>query len=366
MKTSHFDVKVTEEALAAFAALSGDYNPLHTDASFAASTVYRRRVLHGAFAAGLLSRMAGMHLPGERCLLHGMRLKFIAPMIPPLTLRVDGCVERETDTVGDVTVTVTDAETGRRYVEGSYSFGYHEALAEPSGETSASCTEPGERAGGEDIILITGATGGLGSALRDIYGARAFAISRNDEIDTDKGWASILNRLGDRRVSAAIHCGWPTPDNSKLIRLPNLTEALSAGLCAPLSQAIALASILAEKGAPNASLVLVGSTWSRSGRHLWRSPIYSLGKALMPTLAQVLGMELSGHQTRCVAVSFDNLAGGMNAQMSSAQRLANMDRSPWGELMDMSQAAESIRWLIDHPTNFISGATLELSGGAIP
>jgi acyl dehydratase len=39
---------VTEADLASFAKVSGDFNPLHTDANFAAGTIYGERIAHGA------------------------------------------------------------------------------------------------------------------------------------------------------------------------------------------------------------------------------------------------------------------------------------------------------------------------------
>lgn len=52
---------VTEADLVAFAGVSGDFNPLHTDAAFAAGTIYGERIAHGAlvlsFATGLRQRV---------------------------------------------------------------------------------------------------------------------------------------------------------------------------------------------------------------------------------------------------------------------------------------------------------------------
>jgi acyl dehydratase len=53
-----------EEAVAAFAALSGDYNPLHMDSEFAERTKFGRRVVHGMLVASYVSTLVGMHLPG--------------------------------------------------------------------------------------------------------------------------------------------------------------------------------------------------------------------------------------------------------------------------------------------------------------
>jgi acyl dehydratase len=44
---------VTEADLVAFAGVSGDFNPLHTDAVYAAGTMYGERIAHGALVVSL-------------------------------------------------------------------------------------------------------------------------------------------------------------------------------------------------------------------------------------------------------------------------------------------------------------------------
>lgn len=52
---------VTETDIVAFAGLTGDYNPLHTDAEFAKETIFKERVAHGllglSFVSGLVTRI---------------------------------------------------------------------------------------------------------------------------------------------------------------------------------------------------------------------------------------------------------------------------------------------------------------------
>jgi acyl dehydratase len=53
-----------EAEVAAFAALSGDYNPLHMESEFAEKTRFGRRVVHGMLVASYVSTLVGMQLPG--------------------------------------------------------------------------------------------------------------------------------------------------------------------------------------------------------------------------------------------------------------------------------------------------------------
>lgn len=54
--------------IAAFAALSGDTNPLHMDSEFAERTRFGRRVVHGMLVASYVSTIIGMQVPGAGAL----------------------------------------------------------------------------------------------------------------------------------------------------------------------------------------------------------------------------------------------------------------------------------------------------------
>jgi acyl dehydratase len=52
------------EDVEAFARISGDRNPLHFDAEFAARTSFGRLVVHGGLTAGLFNALVAERLPG--------------------------------------------------------------------------------------------------------------------------------------------------------------------------------------------------------------------------------------------------------------------------------------------------------------
>lgn len=88
--SAQFDVLLTSEMLTAFAALSGDVNPLHTDEQFARDAGFPGRVVFGMLTSAFYSRLVGMYLPGKRALLHGIDLEFKAPAFVGDTLTVSG------------------------------------------------------------------------------------------------------------------------------------------------------------------------------------------------------------------------------------------------------------------------------------
>src|SRR5580698_8497441 len=88
-----FEVPLTEEMMAAFATMSGDLNPLHTDEQFARQYGFRGRVAFGMLTSSLYSRLVGVHLPGKRALLHGIDLEFKGPAYVGDILIVSGDVD---------------------------------------------------------------------------------------------------------------------------------------------------------------------------------------------------------------------------------------------------------------------------------
>lgn len=93
-----FSVSVTEEKMQMFQQISGDVNPLHTDAAFARAKGYPGRVAYGMLTSSFYSALAGVYLPGERCLLYEVDVKFVKPVFIGDVLTVWGRVEEVNET----------------------------------------------------------------------------------------------------------------------------------------------------------------------------------------------------------------------------------------------------------------------------
>ncbi len=94
---------ITEVQIADYARLSGDTNPVHLDADYAATSVFGERIAHGMLVAGLISAVLGNQLPGPNSIYLGQDLKFRAPV-------------KIGDTVQAV-VTVTEKRDDKRIIE---------------------------------------------------------------------------------------------------------------------------------------------------------------------------------------------------------------------------------------------------------
>ncbi len=91
---------VTEDDVHTFAAVTGDNNPVHLDAEFAATTSFEKPIAHGMLTAGFISAAIGTKLPGPGCIYLEQSLKFRAPVYIGATVTT--------------TVTVTELNERRR------------------------------------------------------------------------------------------------------------------------------------------------------------------------------------------------------------------------------------------------------------
>lgn len=117
--TESFTVTVTEEMMAAFEAITGDCSPIHVDTDYAKGRGYPGRVVYGMLGASFFSTLAGVYLPGEHCLLHGVECKFAKPIFIGDTLTVTGTVTNVSEAVAEAEIkAVITNQDGKRVTRG--------------------------------------------------------------------------------------------------------------------------------------------------------------------------------------------------------------------------------------------------------
>ncbi len=74
----------------AFAAVSGDVNPVHMDEAFAKTTPFGGRIAHGMLSAAYISAVLGNRLPGPGAIYLSQSLRFRRPVKigDPVTAKV--------------------------------------------------------------------------------------------------------------------------------------------------------------------------------------------------------------------------------------------------------------------------------------
>ncbi len=78
--TAQYSKKLTTDDIALFAKCSGDVNPVHLDAEYAATTVFKEPIGHGMWLGALVSAAIAMKLPGPGSVYRSQSLQFKKPV----------------------------------------------------------------------------------------------------------------------------------------------------------------------------------------------------------------------------------------------------------------------------------------------
>ena len=78
--TASMSKQISVEDVRTFAEISGDRNPVHLDEKFAAKTIFKKRIAHGALSGALISAVLGMLMPGPGTIYLSQTMNFKAPV----------------------------------------------------------------------------------------------------------------------------------------------------------------------------------------------------------------------------------------------------------------------------------------------
>lgn len=80
---------ISAEDVKRFAEGVGDLNPIHLDAELAAGSFFKKRIVHGAFLGGLISKVLGMDFPGQGTVYISQNSTFKRPVYVDTRVTVD-------------------------------------------------------------------------------------------------------------------------------------------------------------------------------------------------------------------------------------------------------------------------------------
>lgn len=388
-----FEVEVAAEDIFAFSQLSGDHNPLHTDGEYARTTEYGRPIAHGAFLVGLVSRVLGMHIPGEAGLILAMKARFAKPLFYPARVQVTGELrhfDRERN-IGSVRVRIVDLARLWCVLESEVSFGLR-TVGDAVANVAAGCvTEPHRDAevgaagvlrrvagrGDWPRLLVTGGTGGIGSRLlpdlvthydvscltrkpppetRDLR----IAFEQVDVEDED-GLECYLERNEPSAFYGVLHLSVP-PVSRKFVSddVPGVRRHLRHSVEVP----VLLAKWARQPGSNVKRIVLLGST-AGSNNPRPNLGAYSLGKAAMEHVSRLLTADLSAQGATVNIVLPTALPVGLHEGMPELTRQGLIGKMPTGRLVEPRDIANVVLFLLSDAAAQINGATIAVDGGLV-
>jgi 3-oxoacyl-[acyl-carrier protein] reductase len=376
---AEFEREITAADVTAFAELSRDSNPLHVDETYAAQTNYRGRIVHGAFQVALASAMAGMYLPGRQVVVGSFLCRFFAPLHYPSRVVVKGEITAWTpqSAGGTLRVRVIELPSLSLTSEIHVGFTLH--------ETRSSLVQARESApppaGNKPIVLITGATGGLGPNLASVLSETYHVIGLARSVPAPSDPTSSLNvewvaadlmsadweqiaeqALNGRRLHGVVHAAWPASPQGSLLDLE--TDAIRAQVEFGTVTTIRIARFLRSQAAGAARLVVLG-TMAATLKPVLNMSAYSLGKAALEHTARLLAPELARSDITINLVAPSFVPVGMNDSKTSRAVLTETAKVPLGKLCSPEDVSRAVEFFLSPGAAFVTGQMLPLTGGQL-
>ncbi len=372
---------ITDEDVKAFAAVSGDYNPLHMEEGFARETPFQRRVVHGMLVASYVSTLIGTRLPGPGALWTRQDFRWIAPVFLGDTLDITLEVVHKSEGTHALSISVNAInQNGKTVMEGEGSV----MLVEKRKQVH-------DRAITERLALVTGGCRGIGAAI-----TAALA---------EAGTAVVVDYLQDKvaaeELCQEIHCngGRAMPiqaDVTDADAVKRVTEKAQAEFGQPVDILINNAgSAFAPRpfldttweqlqaqidvhvrGAFNCcQAVIPGMVSQKSGRIVnigsvlaWNAPpaqwtAFVTAKAALNALTRSLAAEFgpSGLRVNMVSPGMTETAGA--SAVPERMRKVHAMQTPLRRLALPEDVARAVLFLCGDGGQFLTGTDIPVCGG---
>ncbi len=389
-----FAQHITAASVRSFAQLSGDLNPLHCDADYAAEMGFRGVVAHGAYQQALVSQAVGMWVIGRSCYIFGMTSRFRAPLVCDATVRVQAEVLSwaEQSAIGQVRVRVVSEDSSQIFSETTVDCGFHKSPPNAEHAPRAKVAAVDTIASNDQdrrVVAVVGATSGIlqevipelakqydllligrNEALLEDTRRRLSAVGTHqcvacDLLEDEKRLDVLLDEaLGARPLWGVVHAAAVRPSKEPVLhwhREPFLREIQVSGYAC-----ILLARWLARHaGDRGGRVVALGSNYAIHNQPQPDLLRYGIGKSLVSATVAALARELAKDRITVNTVSPDFVPVGMNAGVPDRLVALQQARNPMKRLCSSEDILSSVQFLLSEAAAFISGQEIVLGGGIL-
>lgn len=366
----------TRREVEAFAALSGDTNPLHVDPDFADRSAAGGQVVHGMLAASFVSTLIGMHIPGPGALWNSFQIEWRKIIRIGDALIIEGRVIAVQAAMRslDLEIVGRHATSGEVYFEGKarvMMMGTQQE-AQPSGLM-------GKR------ILVTGASGQVGGAicrvlaaagcrlvmwgrdagrlesLRKTLGDGAASSDTVDLMDDSQIDAALARAAKNGPVDGFVHAA-AAPLGLGEIGDPAAPQALRDHLQVEVIAFHRIVRALAQRMDAGGFAIAV-LTQAILDAPPPKMSSYVTAKTAAWGLVRCLAVELGPKGIRCNAVSPNMIETPYVKDMSPRAKQVEAASNPMRRLCTLDDVANAVRFLAGSESAYINGVNLPVTGG---
>ncbi|HOK41285.1 MAG TPA: SDR family oxidoreductase [bacterium] len=179
---AEFSHIITDEDIKKFIELTGDDNKIHTDDKWISQTKLKKKVAHGMLSASFISTIIGTKLPGDGALWISQTIDFLNPV-------------RVGDKL-DICATITDINLNLKIIELEIEIKnqYHQKVITGKAKVKMIDIEVNDKTEEkniiEKVILIIGATGGIGRAVTKKF--------------IEKGYSCIIHYHSNKKIAEEL------------------------------------------------------------------------------------------------------------------------------------------------------------------
>jgi acyl dehydratase len=112
----------TQDQVQAFADVTGDNNPIHLDAEYAANTPFKKPIIHGHLSSSVFTRFLGTEVPGGPGSVYIKQVtEYLRPMFVDVVYEVVFKIEsiNEVRHIAELSTVIIDTNTKKQTIRGT-------------------------------------------------------------------------------------------------------------------------------------------------------------------------------------------------------------------------------------------------------
>ncbi len=375
---------VTQDDIEKFVQLTGDDNKLHINEEYAATTSFKKPVVHGMLGASFISTIIGTKLPGDGALWFSQNLEFLLPVRIGDKLQITAEVIKKTEKLQIIELKTDIFNQHKQKVTTGIA---KVKIVEPITEADELISEKAL----QKVALIVGATGGIGTTtslklaesgfdvILHFHGNKTHAFQLKDKIeklgrkaeviqaditsesDVEEMEVQIKNKFG--YLSAIINCSTLKTPAVKFELLD--WEDMQSHLDVNIKGNFLLLKHLLPLMLVNSygKIVLMTTQAIENPNADWLP--YITAKSALHGFAKALAVEYAMKGIRVNLVSPGMTETDLIADIPEKIKLLTAAKTPLRRIATPEDVANAISFLASEDSDFITGETIRINGGQV-